>query len=74
MMDREGKQMRENRLGQRPDNPGAGIGSHYKLKLDRGMKPTMARLTLARKMAAIVLSIWKKGARFDPGELKQQAA
>jgi hypothetical protein len=27
-----------------------------------------ARLTLARKMAAIVLTIWKKGARFDPGE------
>jgi len=25
-------------------------------------------------LAAIVLSVWKKGARFDPGELKQQAA
>jgi len=24
------------------------------------MKPAMARLTLARKMAAIVLTIWKK--------------
>jgi hypothetical protein len=38
------------------------------------MKPSMARLTLARKMAAIVLTVWKKGARFDPQELKQQAA
>jgi hypothetical protein len=32
------------------------------------------RLTLARKMAAIVLTLWKKGERFDPGELKRQAA
>jgi len=42
--------------------------------LAKGMKPAMARLTLARKMAAIVLKIWKKGERFDPGELKRQAA
>src|SRR5678815_2860944 len=50
------------------------LGDFYRSLLAKGMKPTMARLTLARKMAAIVLSIWKKGARFDPGELKQQAA
>jgi len=40
----------------------------------RGMKPTMARLTLARKIAAITLIVWKKGARFDAEYLKQQAA
>jgi transposase len=40
----------------------------------RGMKPTMARLTLARKIAAITLLIWKKGVRFDAEYLKQQAA
>jgi hypothetical protein len=50
------------------------LGDFYRSLLAKGMKPTMARLTLARKMAAIVLSVWKKGARFDPGELKQQAA
>jgi hypothetical protein len=38
------------------------------------MRPAMARLTLARKMAAIVLRIWKKGERFDPGILKQRYA
>jgi hypothetical protein len=38
------------------------------------MKPTMARLTLARKIAAIVLKVWKKGGRFDPEQLKRQAA
>jgi len=38
------------------------------------MKPAMARLTVARKIAAIVLTIWKKGDRFDPEQLKRQAA
>ena len=40
----------------------------------RGMKPPMARLTLARKIAAITLVVWKKGARCDAAPLKQQAA
>jgi transposase len=42
--------------------------------LDKGMKPEMARLTLARKMAAITLALWKKGGRFDAEQLKTQAA
>jgi hypothetical protein len=29
----------------------------------KGIKPTMARLTLARKIAAITLTLWKKGGR-----------
>jgi hypothetical protein len=32
--------------------------------LEKGMRPTMARLTLARKIAAISLTIWKKGVSF----------
>src|SRR5438132_11623429 len=36
----------------------------------KGIKPTMARLTLARKMAAITLTLWKKGASFDAEKLK----
>jgi len=50
------------------------LGDFYKDLLATGMKPTMARLTLARKIAAIVLKIWKKGGRFDPEQLKRQAA
>jgi transposase len=50
------------------------LGDFYRSLLAKGMKPAMARLTLARKLAAIVLTIWKKGERFDPGELKRQAA
>jgi hypothetical protein len=38
------------------------------------MKPAMARLTLARKNAAITLVLWKKGAHFNTKQLKPQAA
>jgi hypothetical protein len=33
-----------------------------------------ARLTLARKIAAIALTLWKKEERFDAEQLKTQAA
>jgi hypothetical protein len=33
------------------------------------MKPEMARLTLARKIAAITLTLWKKEARFRRNSL-----
>src|ERR1700726_1734863 len=42
--------------------------------LAKGMKPDMARLTLARKIAAITLTLWKKGEHFDAEHLKSQAA
>ncbi len=43
--------------------------------LAKGIKPSMARLTLARKIAAVTLILWKKkGAPFDPQQLKSQAA
>ena len=46
----------------------------YQGLLTKGMKPAMARLTLARKIAAITLLVWKKGAHFDAEQLKPQAA
>lgn len=36
---------------------------------EKGMRPEMARLTLARKIAAVALHIWKKGESFDPKKL-----
>jgi transposase len=42
--------------------------------LAKGTKPEMARLTLARKIAAITLTLWKKGGHFDAEHLKPQAA
>ena len=47
---------------------------YYAASVARGMTPPMARLTLARKIAAITLLVWKKGVRFDAQHLKQQAA
>jgi len=40
----------------------------------KGMRPEMARLTLARKIATIVLIVWKRGVCFDANHLKPQAA
>src|SRR5215470_8958968 len=48
--------------------------SFYEACVARGMKPHMARLTLARKIAAITLVVWKKGVRFDAKHLNVQAA
>lgn len=39
----------------------------------RGMREALADVTLARKLAAITLRLWKKGARFDPTQLTAQA-
>jgi len=46
----------------------------YAALLAKGMRPEMARLTLARKIATIALIVWKKGASFDAQYLKPQTA
>lgn len=46
----------------------------YTTLVARGMKPHLARLTLARKIATLTLLVWKKGVRFDAEYLKRQAA
>ncbi len=46
----------------------------YQRSLAKGIKPTMVGLTLARKIAAITLTLWKKGENFDAEKLKSQAA
>ena len=35
----------------------------------KGIRREMARLTLSRKIAAVALTIWKKGETFDPKKL-----
>ena len=44
--------------------------SHYDRLRQRGLHPDLAKLTLARKIAAVTLTVWKKGERFDPQKLK----
>jgi hypothetical protein len=46
----------------------------YQGWLSKGMDPAMARLTLAGKIAASTLVLWKKGAHFDAERMKLQAA
>ena len=46
----------------------------YLARVEKGMRPTMARLTLARKIAAITLTMWKRGVSFDSKQLQRQTA
>jgi hypothetical protein len=45
----------------------------YDRMIARGMEPALAQVTLARKLAAVTLRLWKKGERFDPTKLTVQA-
>jgi transposase len=44
----------------------------YGALLAKGMRPEMARLTLARKIATTVWIVWKRGVNFDAHYLKPQ--
>jgi transposase len=48
--------------------------SWYAQLLARGLRPELARVTIARKIAAITLAVWKKGEAFDSNKLIKQAA
>ncbi len=41
----------------------------YKGMLMRGMRPELARVTLARNLAALTLRLWKTGDHYDPAKL-----
>jgi transposase len=43
----------------------------YTVLLRKGMKPAMARLTVARKIATITWIVWKKGVCFDAAQLNR---
>lgn len=45
----------------------------YQGMIHRGTAEELARVTLARKMAAITLRLWKKGELYDPTQLTVQA-
>jgi len=42
---------------------------YYERLLARGLNPELAQVTLARKIAAVTLTLWKKGASFDQEKL-----
>jgi transposase len=46
----------------------------YEARVAQGMDPSLARLTIARQLAAITLVVWKRGEQFAPERMKQQVA
>ena len=44
----------------------------YEARLAQGMRAEMARLTLARKLAALTLRLWKTGEAYEPAKLTVQ--
>lgn len=46
-----------------PDDP---LHERYQKMIEGGMKPALARLTLARQIASTVLSMWKHQEAYDP--------
>ena len=49
------------------------LRDYYDASLARGVKNDLAVVTLARKIAAITLRLWKKGELWDPKKLTMQA-
>lgn len=47
------------------------FADYYSGLTARGLKPELATITLARKIAAVTLAVWKKGENFDPEKLKK---
>lgn len=45
----------------------------YEARVKRGMDPALARLTIARQIAAITLSLWKRGGLFSVERMKLAA-
>lgn len=45
------------------------LQASYAASLARGTRPELAKLTLARTIATLVLTLWKKGERFDDAKL-----
>jgi len=46
----------------------------YQQRLAQGLDPDLALVTLARKIASVVLRLWKTGEGFDPSKLTVQAS
>jgi transposase len=46
---------------------------YYERSLAKGIRPEMIRLSVARKLSAITLAVWKKGEKFDPEKINKTA-
>jgi transposase len=57
-------------IGRGGDDP---INRHYVRLLEGGTKPNLAKLTLARQIASIVLAVWRTKEVYDPERLERIA-
>ena len=39
--------------------------AYYEKQIERGLAPEIARVVVARRLAAISLTVWKKGERYS---------
>ena len=46
----------------------------YRIRIDKGIAPELARLTVARKIAALIICLWKQGVMFDEKVMLNLAA
>jgi|SoiMetStandDraft_2_1073263.scaffolds.fasta_scaffold43122_1 transposase len=58
-------------IEQMPKHP---LNRDYRRLLDAGTKPNLARLTIARRIAAAALAIWKHKEDYDPSKHRSQDA
>jgi transposase len=47
------------------------FASYYRNLIEKGTSPEIARVNIARKLAAIVLSLWKRGEEYDRQRMKK---
>jgi transposase len=47
------------------------IYQHYLSLLDGGTKPNLAKLTIARQLASVTLSLWRSGEEYDAKKMKK---
>lgn len=53
---------------------GGPFSAAYEARVQRGMDPALAKLTIARQIAAITLRLWKRGELFQIERMKMLAA
>jgi transposase len=56
-------------ISRMPSNP---LCEDYHRLLERGTKPNLAKLTIARKIAAITLAMWKNKEAYNPAKYRKQ--
>jgi len=53
---------------------GMDVHNYYQGMVSRGMRSEMARLQVARKLAAITLAVWKQEAEYESARVNKQVA